>query len=295
MAELKEFDRSICFMFFEDYRKTAKEIEEDFGKEAVADYYNAIIDYALYENEPELKGAVKYVWHTTKTTIDKSIERRSNGFRREDTEKTNRILEYKKENPEATQREIAEATGTSPGKVNKVLKSSSDSNTDSSSFTDSYSNTYTTREREREHDMKTKKEDNSSSKKPVKKKRLCDLSDWDLEGIIDKLNSGTKYADLYKSYNLEDNCLHKGVIAEIQAIIEERGEFEKSYYSGMKFGQDAPVKKKDYDDFTPEERSEIYADALYENKEEVAKKYHTTFDVVKKIYNENCPAEFPFN
>ena len=60
------------FIFFNDYRETAKEIEEEYGKEAVADYYNAIIDYALYGNEPKLdKGLLKYVWCITKEKIDK--------------------------------------------------------------------------------------------------------------------------------------------------------------------------------------------------------------------------------
>lgn len=161
----KEFNRSVCFTFFEDYRKTAIEIENDFGKEAVCDYYNAIIDYALYEIEPELKGVLKYTWHTTKTTIDSSVNRRASGFR-EDTEATEKILEYKRQNPNATQREIADATNTSVGKVNKALKSlnntpnpdtntdtssSSDSNTYPNSITNTSSNTNTIREREREH------------------------------------------------------------------------------------------------------------------------------------------------
>lgn len=143
----KEFSRNICFTFFEDYKKTADELEKDFGKELVADYYNAIINYALYNIEPELKSALKYVWHTTKTTIDKSIERRSNSFSKENTEQTEKIMKYKEEHPDATQREISEATGISVGKVNKVLKSS-----DSTSTSTTNSNTTTIREHEREHD-----------------------------------------------------------------------------------------------------------------------------------------------
>ena len=146
----KEFSRNICFTFFEDYKKTADELEKDFGKELVADYYNAIINYALYNIEPELKGTLKYVWHTTKTTIEKSIERRSNSFSKENTEQTNKILKYKEENPNATQREIADATGISVGKVNKVLKANVSS--DSISTSNTNSNTTTIHEREREHD-----------------------------------------------------------------------------------------------------------------------------------------------
>ena len=144
----KEFKRSVCFTFFEDYRLTAKEIEKDFGKEAAADYYNAIIDYALYDVEPELKGALKYVWPTTKQTIDRSINRRASGFSRENTDQTEKIMRYKEEHPDATQREIAEATNTSLGKVNKVLKDSSSSVSSSSSSSSSNSNSTSERERE---------------------------------------------------------------------------------------------------------------------------------------------------
>ena len=59
------------FKFLEEYRESAKEIEKDYGKEGVADYYNAIIDYALYDIEPELKGVIKYVWPTTKVAVDR--------------------------------------------------------------------------------------------------------------------------------------------------------------------------------------------------------------------------------
>lgn len=145
-----EFKRNICFSFFEDYRLVAKEIENDFGKEPVADYYNAIIDYALYEKEPNLTGVIKYVWPTTKTTIDKSIERRAIGFGKSNEDKTNAILMYLEQHPDATQREIARETGISLGKVNSVLKNTRiDSN--SNSCSNSITNTNTSDEREREH------------------------------------------------------------------------------------------------------------------------------------------------
>ena len=156
MKSKKEFRRNVCFSFFEDYRLTAKELEKDFDKSMVADYYNAIIDYALYEEEPKLSGALKYIWYTTKTTIDKSVERRSNGFSRENVEQTDAVLKFKEENPGATQREISEATNVSVGKVNKVLQRKSYSDSISDSYTDSDSSTsslsFTCSEREHEQD-----------------------------------------------------------------------------------------------------------------------------------------------
>ena len=76
----------INFIIFEDFRKAAMEIENEFGKSNVVDYYNAIIDYALHEKEPKMQGVIKYLWHTTKATTDKSIER---GYSRVNKETAN--------------------------------------------------------------------------------------------------------------------------------------------------------------------------------------------------------------
>lgn len=118
----KEFDRSMCFTFFEDYFLTAKEIEADLGCKEALEYYNAIISYALYGDNPELKGAIKYIWPTTKSNIDRSIDSRKRSFNGEDIEMTEKVLKYKKSHQEASQREIAEACGCSLHKVNNVLK-----------------------------------------------------------------------------------------------------------------------------------------------------------------------------
>ena len=76
----KEFDRSICFTFFNSYKKTAEVIEEQFGAKAALDYYNAIIDYALYGIEPELDDCLVYAFHRTKVSIDSSIKKRNESF-----------------------------------------------------------------------------------------------------------------------------------------------------------------------------------------------------------------------
>lgn len=220
----KEFDRKVCFTFFEDYRKTAKEIEDEYGKDEVALYYNAIIDYALYGIEPEMKGVIRFVWHTTKSTIDKSIERRSNGFVREDTDKTEKVLEYKKQNPNATQREIAEATGISVGKVNKVLKNNLISNTDTNTDTITKSFANTTSEREYEHVSQKCSDD----KREIKKNRILnDLTKKEKEEIVKHFRNGTmQYSEMYKHYGLTSGCLTKDTIFKLEKEIKKLNAIE---------------------------------------------------------------------
>lgn len=240
----KVFERNVCFTFFEDYRLTAKELEDDFGKEIVADYYNAIIDYALYEQEPELKGTIKYVWHTTKTTIDKSVERRSNAFGKADVETTKKILQYKENHPEATQRKIAEAVGCSPGKVNKVLKDYS-SNTYSNSNTDTNSSSNTCNEREREHvslssdegkpslDVANAPDDAThlSEREDRKKRTLKDLTKEELNGLLDDFRAGKDegftYPVLQQKYNLTNGQLDKKLPDTINSIFKDREKEDK--------------------------------------------------------------------
>ncbi len=212
----KEFNRNVCFTFFEDYRKTAKEIEEDFGKEAVADFYNAIIDYALYEIEPELKGVLKYTWHTIKTTIDKNVEKRSSGFR-ENTEQTEKILKYKEENPKATQREIAEATGVSLGKVNKVLKASSITSSITNTITNTSSSSSSNTIREHEHEHEEKKEE-----KREKERDLEDLTDEELNNLLRKFRGRESYANLKKEFHLANGVLDKELSSKIESILAQR-------------------------------------------------------------------------
>jgi len=253
----KEFERNVCFTFFEDYRLTAKELEEDFDKDIVADYYNAIIDYALYGVEPEPKGAIKYIWHTTKTTIDKSIERRANGFGREDKEKTEKVLKYKAEHPEATQKEISEKTGVSVGKVNKVFKDLKDnsSNTDSNTNTNSNSNSSsnTTNEREREHvshsfDVDDKHPIENANAPDVaeqqeRKRILKDLSSEELKELSNDYRSEIKYTALYEKYHLCKGELNKELLNTIESILQKRDKEEK--YSSIKKKLNEDVKAKE--------------------------------------------------
>lgn len=118
----KEFDRGVCFMFFECYLEQAQEIRQAYGDTAAYQCLEGICRYALYQEEPEDQLA-KIVVTGLKNTIDAGQKKRANGFSKENKEQTNAVLKYIKENPGATQKEIANVVGCSVGKVNKVLKS----------------------------------------------------------------------------------------------------------------------------------------------------------------------------
>lgn len=137
MSKEKVFDRSVAFTFYKEWKQDADTIEEDFGAEVKAAYYDAIINYALFEIEPEMKAPIKYFWNSIKEKIDASQKNRSKGFR-EDTDLSQQIIDYKAANPTASQRNIAEAVNCSVGKVNKVL------NTPTSTITNTSTTTNTT-------------------------------------------------------------------------------------------------------------------------------------------------------
>ena len=73
----KIFDRSVAFTFYKEWKQDADNIEEDFGAEVKAAYYDAIINYALFEIEPEMKATIKYFWNSIKEKIDTSQNNRS--------------------------------------------------------------------------------------------------------------------------------------------------------------------------------------------------------------------------
>lgn len=116
------FDRSVAFTFYKEWKEDADTIEEDFGAEGKAKFYDAIINYALFEVEPEMKAPIKYFWNTIKEKIDASQKNRSKGFR-EDTVMTQKVIDYKQQNPEASVRDVAKAVGCSIGKVSNSLNS----------------------------------------------------------------------------------------------------------------------------------------------------------------------------
>lgn len=206
----KEFDRSVCFTFFGDYRKTAMSIEAMFGKEIACDYYSGLIDYALYEKEPEFDGMLDVIWPTTKASLDAGIERRKRGFRKEDTEKTKRILDYHSKNPEASQATIAANTESSVGKVNKVLQRERSFNPDFD--TSAHPSSYTSHEREREQSHVTQD----------KRRALEELEDEELKSLLGDFQSKISYKTLYSKYNLIGNSLDKHLRTTIEKLMSDR-------------------------------------------------------------------------
>lgn len=121
MSKAKEFDRSVCFTYFGNYDRQIKNIEKQFGLEQAYKVQTAIIEYGLYGFLPEDPMTRIMLGETTIDLIDSSQQRRENGFGG-DKAKTQKVIDYFKEHPNATQDEIAKATNVSKGKVNKVLK-----------------------------------------------------------------------------------------------------------------------------------------------------------------------------
>lgn len=133
----KEFQRNKACTFYGEWEQDAEMIKEDYGLEGMALYYDAIVKYALHEIEIDAvkKPPIKYFWSTIREKIDASQEHRSRGFSKMDTDTANKIIAYKSEYPEASQREIADAIGCSVGKVNKTLKDEDSTNNTNTSIT----------------------------------------------------------------------------------------------------------------------------------------------------------------
>ena len=238
----KQFDRSVCFTFFGGYHDTAKNIQQDFGDSEALSYLNAIIEYALYAKEPEEpSGMLKYCWPVTKANVDASVTRRKRGFSREDTEKNKEIAAFAQANPEATQREIAEGTNCSLGKVNKVLNQGKEATSKdvltggaapsgspvSFNPSDNSNNpsSFTTTCNEREHEQPLAVEHGAKKSPRLGEKRLLeDLSSDELEELKKGLQRRVSYNDLKADYNLASHTLGKDSVKEIEAILKGREE-----------------------------------------------------------------------
>ena len=116
-----EFDRSVCFTFYGSYALQGKRIRRLYGDKVAADYYEAIIDYALNQKPIEDENLMVYIGDTILETINSSQKRRSRGFK-EDMEVTRSIIEYVRDHPGVSQNEVAAEIHCSKGKVNNVLK-----------------------------------------------------------------------------------------------------------------------------------------------------------------------------
>lgn len=211
MSKEKVFDRSVAFTFYKEWKQDADTIEEDFGAEVKAAYYDAIINYALFEIEPEMKAPIKYFWNSIKEKIDASQKNRSKGFR-EDTEMTQKIINYKASNPTASQRTIAEAVGCSAGKVNKVLNTNTTTNTSTSTTTTMNVNVNTHAQDEEE------------------KKEIEDLSEKELQSIKQDYKGHMSYNDMKQKYNLK--AITREQLENIDALLlakqQERQKAERA-------------------------------------------------------------------
>lgn len=112
----EEFDRSVCFMFFESYLESAEKFQKQFGTEVAFNYLTGLAKYALYQEESE-DALINALVSGLKNTIDSGQEKRSKGFSKEDFEQTKLVAEYHRDHPEASQRQIVEALN---GKVKKT-------------------------------------------------------------------------------------------------------------------------------------------------------------------------------
>ena len=214
MSKEKVFDRSVAFTFYKEWKQDADTIEEDFGVEVKAAYYDAIINYALFEIEPEMKAPIKYFWNSIKEKIDASQKNRSRGFR-EDTEMTQKIINYKASNPTASQRTIAEAVGCSAGKVNKVLNTNTTTNTSTSTSTTMNVNVNTHAQDEEEKEIK---------------REIEDLQEKELESIKQDYKGHMSYNDIKQKYNLK--AITKEQLENIDALLlakrQERQKAERA-------------------------------------------------------------------
>lgn len=117
-----EFDRSVCFTFFPSWVNALRKLS-DTDPQAALDAFFILSDYCLYDTEPDPKSNPwGFAWPVIKDEAIRSINNRRRGFGREDVAMSDAIRAYHAENPDATQREIADFVGCSTGKVNKVLK-----------------------------------------------------------------------------------------------------------------------------------------------------------------------------
>ena len=213
MSKEKVFDRSVAFTFYKEWKQDADTIEEDFGAEVKAAYYDAIINYALFEIEPEMKAPIKYFWNSIKEKIDASQKNRSKGFR-EDTEMTQKIINYKASNPTASQRTIAEAVGCSAGKVNKVLNTNTNTTTNTSTSTTTTMNVNV----------------NTHAQDEEEKREIEDLQEKELQSIKQDYKGHMSYNDIKQKYNLK--AITREQLENIDALLlakqQERQKAERA-------------------------------------------------------------------
>ena len=182
----KEFDRSVCFQFYESYLEQGKLVKEQLGAEMCAEYFIALATYGLYQKESD-NPMIKMIITGLKNTIDAGQLKRSKGFTGENKEQTETILLYIQEHPEASQRDIANACNCSLGKVNKVINSNLNSNNNINNNSNSNTNSM-----------------NVNVNTEEVRREIKDLTEKEAEEIISKIHRKVKYLDIQKEYNLSE-------------------------------------------------------------------------------------------
>lgn len=214
----KEFDRSVCFTFFESYLEQGELINQNLGAEMCSNYFIALCKYALYQEEPD-DMMIKILITGLKNTIDAGQNKRAKSFKGEDIDMTNKILEYKTNNPEASYRQIANALGCSKSKVGKVL-SNSNSNINYNSNLNSNYNTVDV-----DVDTTRTSEESTKEEQIEKKERVLeDLSDEELNELLRRYRAKEKYSILQKDFNLQYGILSKELPSQIESILKQRKE-----------------------------------------------------------------------
>ena len=204
----KEFDRSVCFQFYESYLEQAELVKDQLGAEMCAKYFIALARYGLYQEETD-DLMVRMLISGLKNTIDAGQLKRAKAFGGNGQELTNKILKYKEENRDATQREIADACQCSVGKVNKVLNSNTNTNNNYNTTSNSNNNSVNVNVNTR-----TIQEDTN--------KKMEDLTEEEAQAIIKKLKQGTKYVDIQKEYGLAFGSVTKNFEKEWNKIKSSR-------------------------------------------------------------------------
>lgn len=211
----KEFKRNVCFSFFESYLEQAIAIKNTMNIETAYEYLIAVIEYGLYKKEPE-NPLTNMLMCGLKNTIDANQERRAQGFNRENTNQTDAILKYVELHPDATQREIANATNCSVGKVNKVLSDNSNDNGNGNNNSNTYTNSNS-----------VSVNVNTPSPNTRKRKRwLDDLTDEELDSIINDYRNRVQYTETKERLSLSYSVT-KDTHEDAKRVLKERKEKEK--------------------------------------------------------------------
>lgn len=192
MKKTNEFDRTEGFLLKSKWLLEAERIEKRLGAKRALDYFYALCHYGLYSIEDDLQEPWDYHWEGIKEEIDNSQDSRAKHFSGENTEQTNEIIKYKTENPNASQRDIALATNTSLGKVNKVIQKYFNTDINSNSCSDSNIIVNVNTKNNETSDNK----ENTSSTAEEKTNKKFNYSEDIIDNVLDKfINSECKGKD----------------------------------------------------------------------------------------------------